>query len=457
MRRISDPQTTLQFQSTQIKPREQWEKMSEILDANPEIAQAVHRDLCRRAEGKPTRNAGAKGVTADQVLRFALVKVCEELSYRKLAERVDDSIILRAFCRIPFGPIPRFTTLRQNIKKLRSETLERIHQLLIDYACRQGIEDGTRVRIDSTAVESNIHHPTDARQLWDGVRVLTRILRQVETDIERLQGRFHDHTRVAKKLLYKINNARGANNRKPLYKRLIETARQSVGYAREAIEELADTSRCPTFDELMTAAALPNSLEQVTPLVERVIDQSVHRVLNGEKVPAEDKVVSIFEPHTDIIVKGQREIVYGHKVFLSGGVSNLILDCAIERGNPADSEQFVPALERHMERFGEAPIDVATDGGFTSKNNGKWAKAKGVANVAFSTLKGNALTELVQSKRVYKLLRKWRAGIEGIISVGKRAYGLTRCTWRSFASFQSYVRLAVIAFNLKTLAAHLLT
>ncbi len=456
MRRIRDPQTTLRFQSTRIKSREQWEKMGEILDENPEIAQVVHQDLCRHADGLPKKNAGAKGMTADQVLRFAIVKFCEELSYRKLADRVDDSIVLREFCRIPFGQIPRFTTLQDNIKKLHPETLERIQNLLIDYACRQGIEQGERIRIDSTAVQSNIHHPTDARQLCDGVRVLTRILRRAETDIERLQGRFHDHTRVAKRLLYKINNARGGNNRKPLYKRLIKTARKTAGYAREAIEELA-AARCRDFEELLAAAELRGALEHFAPLVERVIDQSVRRVLNGENVPAQDKVVSIFEPHSDIIVKGQREIVYGHKIFLTGGASNLILDCAIERGNPADSDAFAPALERHMERFGKAPHDVATDGGFASKDNGKWAKAKGVANVAFSALKGNTLAELVQSKRLYTMLRKWRAGIEGVISATKRAYGLTRCTWRSFDSFQAYVRLAVLAFNLKTLARYMLT
>ncbi len=455
MRPVSDPQRTIRFQSTGTKAQKLWDKMSEILDANPQIARRVHGDLCRHANGEPKRNTGAKGMTADQVLRFAVVKTCEELSYRKLADRVDDSIILREFCRIPFGAIPKFTTLQENIKKLCPQTLDDVHDLLIGYACRAGVEDGKKIRIDSTAVQSNIHHPTDARQLCDGVRVLTRILRQAQSQIERLRGRFHDHGRLAKKLLFKINNTRGAEKRKPLYKRLIETARKMACYAREALEELAP-ARCPGFDELLVAAALRVALEEFTPLVEGVIGQTVRRVLKGESVPAQEKIVSIFEPHTDIIVKGQREIVYGHKIFLTGGKSNLILDCSVERGNPADSEQFKPAIERHIERFGQAPRDVATDGGFASKVNGAWARSKGAVNVAFSALKGNKLCEIVQSDRVYKRLRKWRAGIEGIISAAKRAYGLTRCTWRGFDSFQAYVRLGVFAFNLKTLANQLL-
>jgi len=179
-------------------------------------------------------------------------------------------------------------------------------------------------------------------------------------------------------------------------------------------------------------------------------------VIKDEQVAADDKTLSIFEPHADIIKKGQREIIYGHKVLVSGGKSNLILDCQILEGNPADSDQFIPALDRHRELFGKTPRQVATDAGFASKHNGDTARAMGVKDVAFSTAKGNKLSELVTSARIHKALRKWRAGIEGIISAGKRAYGLTRCNWRSFDSFKSYVQLAVLTFNLHTLARHML-
>jgi len=456
MRVIRNPQTTLCFHYTRTSAKEQWEKISEILDANPQIARQVWDDLNRTRDGRPKRNTGARGMTADQVLRFALVKMREELSYRDLADRVDDSIVLREFCRMPFGKIPAFTTVQENIKKLGPQTFVKINEAVIEYAVEMKIEDGKRVRIDSTAVEANIHHPTDVRQLWDSVRVLTRILRRVETEFERLRGRFSDHTRVAKKLLYKINNARGEHNRRPLYRRLIATAQKTVAYAEQAIAELAPHGG-ETFEEFLVATELRNALEEVVPLARRVIEQSTRRVLKGENVPAEEKILSIFEPHTDIIKKGQREIVYGHKIFLAGGKSNLILDCVVQTGNPADSQQFIPALERHLERFGNAPNDVAADGGFTSKDNGRNARELGVKNVAFSALKGNTLADLVQSTRLYKDLRKWRAGIEAIISAAKRAFGLDRCTWRGYESFQAYVHLAVLAFNLQTLARHLLS
>lgn len=184
--------------------------------------------------------------------------------------------------------------------------------------------------------------------------------------------------------------------------------------------------------------------------------QSRRRVLLGEDVPAQEKVLSIFEPHTDILKKGQREIVYGHRVLFTGGKSNLILDSVTERGNPADAARFIPALDRQKEPYGHLPEQVATDAGFASKPNARKALARGVKDLVFVAPQHKSLRELIKETRAYKQLRKWRAGIEGIISAGKRAFGLDRCTWSGFQSFKAYVQLAVPAFNLQTLARHLL-
>lgn len=455
MRLISNPQTTFCFQHTTTSGTEQWEKIAEILDVNPDIAVMVWNDLSTKQDGTPKKDTGAKGMTAEQVLRFAIVKMREELSYRGLHDRIDDSITLRKFCQVPFEAVPAFTTLQENIKKLRPQTLARVNQAIVHYAQQRKVEDGKQIRIDTTAVESDIHHPVDSEQLWDSIRVITRILRRIETEIPRLHRRFSDHTRAAKRLRFKLHNVRGQSKRKNLYRRLIKLARAVVGYAKDAMEEL-QPARCLDDEDPFLVLAFVQELEHLVPLAEAVIAQSERRVLHGEAVPAEEKVVSIFEEHADIIKKGQREIVYGHKILFTGGKSNLILDCAIERGNPADSEQFIPALQRHCDHFGQAPKKVATDGGFASKNNAAKARAMGVQDIAFSALKGNKLSELVKSERVYKRLRKWRAGIEGVISATKRAFGLNRCTWSGFDSFQAYVHLAVLAFNLQTLARHLL-
>ena len=447
MRKIADYQLTLSFQPIKRRNSRKWHRISEILDANPEIADLVRRDLTTRKDGSQANDTGADGMTGDHALRFAIVKMCEGLSYRKLADRVDDSIILRAFCRVEFTKVPAFTTLNDNIKKLRPDTLKAINDIIMLYAKERKIETGRQTRIDTTAVEANIHYPRDSRQLWDSVRVITRILKGIASDHPELDFHFHDHTRSAKKLLYNISNARGMKKRKPLYRKLLKIARKTVGYGGQTVAMLR---------ALKLELEITTTLAEVRRLGQAVIEQTERRVLYGESVPAQEKVLSIFESHVDVIVKGQREPTYGHKVCITSGKSNLILDCQIFRGNPADTDEFIPALERHEKLYGRVPLKVATDGGFTSKDNANDAKEMGVRDIAFSSLKGNKLSDLIKSERVYKKLRKWRAGIEGIISAAKRAYGLSRCNWSSFESFKAYVHLGVLAFNLTMLARHLL-
>jgi len=174
-------------------------------------------------------------------------------------------------------------------------------------------------------------------------------------------------------------------------------------------------------------------------------------------VPAGQKLVSIFEPHSDIIVKGQRDTLFGHKICLTGGASNMILDCRIERGNPADSELYIPAIEKTSETLGRIPNQVSADDGFASEGNAIKALEFGVGDVVFGGKLKNELTRWVKSAWVQKQLRRFRAGIEATISAGKRAFGLDRCTWSGWEGFKSYVWLSVVTWNLQVLARHLLS
>lgn len=192
-------------------------------------------------------------------------------------------------------------------------------------------------------------------------------------------------------------------------------------------------------------------------LVWAVIDQTERRVLRGEQVPAEEKIVSLLESHTDIIVRDRRDTHYGHKLYLSAGASGLITDCLIARGNPADSEMAVPMLRRHARIVGRVPEQAALDGGFASKDNLRRGKALGITDLAFSKKRGLDISEMTRSSWVYRRPRDFRAGIEGLISFLKRAFGLGRCTWRGMESFGSYVLGSVIAANALTLARHLLS
>ena len=453
MRLVSQRQRSLAFYQSLPSYTQEWEMIGSILEANAPVSVLVWNDLNRGPDGRPKKSTGAKGMTAEQVVRFAVVKMKERLSYRDLQSRVADSICLRAFCLVDYEDVPSFTTLQENIKRIGPAAWEAINCAVVRYACAQGVEDGERVRIDTTAVKTNVHHPTDSHQLWDSNRVLARILRRIEGDFERLRGAFHDHRRATKQLFYRIHNTRGEDNKKPLYKRLIGYTEKTVGYARAAREAL-QPEQCASLEEMLTAAGYVSELEGFIPLAEQVVDQSRRRVLLGERVPANEKIVSIFEPHTDIIKKGQREIVYGHKVLFTGGRSNLIIGCAIERGNPADATQFVPAIGKQEEQFGQCPRQAATDAGFASTANAREARERGVEDLMFACPRKKDAPDNDHDSKVYKTLRKWRSGIEGVISATKRAFGLNRCTWSGFESFKAYVQLAVLAFNLQTLARH---
>ena len=424
---------------------EELEQIGQIVDANPRMAELVEQDLLRGVENPGT---GARGLTGDQVLRILLIKQMNGFSYEELAFHLADSVTYRAFCR--FGALektPARSTLSENLKKVRSETLEAVEQRLVGWAVERKIEKGRKVRIDATVTESNIHAPTDSLLLLDGVRVLLRLLRRAGEHFD--VGHFSDHRKRAKRRALAIQHTLSAKKRRGAYRDLLKVAKKTVSYAELGAERLESVSG-------EVASCLVAELRQVVELVGMVIDQTERRVLHGESVPASEKVVSLFEPHTDIIVKDRRETLYGHKVYLTAGASGLILDCVVVDGNPADSTMTVPLLERQKRILGVVPRQAAFDGGFASKDNLCDAKTLGVEDVAFSKKRGLEVSEMTRSSWVYRRLRNFRAGIEGLISFLKRAFGLDRCTWRGAESFASYVHASVLAANFLTLARHLM-
>jgi IS5 family transposase len=202
----------------------------------------------------------------------------------------------------------------------------------------------------------------------------------------------------------------------------------------------------------LEAYALAEKLERAVSMLERLISQTERRVFHGEKVPAEEKLVSFFECHPDIIVKGSRAVEYGHKVFLSGGKTGMILDCVMERGNPNDTTLFPILMERQERFYGRPPRQVSADGGFASQENLHQAKERGVQDVAFAKKKGLTVLEMVKSHWVYKKLRNFRAGIEANISRLKRSFGLSCCDWTGWVGFKQYIWSAIVSYNLLVLA-----
>ncbi len=420
---------------------------SEILDATPKMLDLVYADLTRVAR----KDTGREGMTAEQVLRCVALKQYRNLSYEELAFHLEDSKSFRAFARLEMGQYPSSSSLQENIKPLSEETWEAVHECLMQYALDAGIENGRKVRIDSTVVESNIHDPSDSTLLWDGIRVITRWLEEGHALAPRPDYRYCDHCRVAKKRLMVVLNAKKEEERVSAYRDMTHYAGKVVGYAKTAIPAL-QAYQAAGLGDLLAAMNLAAQLKRAVGLLEKVISQTERRVFNNEKVPVADKVVSFFEDHTDIIVKKRRETQFGHKIFLTGGKSNLILDCLITRGNPADSDQYIPMLERHRETFGKTPRQVSADGGFASKDNLADAKELKVKDVVFAKKRGLSVIDMAKSSWVYKKLRNFRAGIEANISTLKRAFGLDRCTWKGWEGFRRYVWSSIFAYNLQVIA-----
>lgn len=389
-------------------------------------------------------------MNAEQVLRCAVLKQYRELTYEELSFYVEDSSALRLFSRLNMGQYPSKTILQENIKSLSEQTWEAIHRELIDYAVREKIETGKKVRIDSTAVETDIHHPTDSTLLEDGIRIIARWLAAGKELIPRPCYSFSDHTRVVKKRVLTILNANKEDKRQAAYRDLLHHAGRVVAYALEAIPELQSFQG--DLRDAFKAFAVAKKLERAVGILRKVIAQTERRVIKGEKVPASEKVVSFFEEHTDIIVKGGRDTQYGHKIFLSGGTSAMILDCLIESGNPADSNRCEQMLERHADHFGRMPRQAACDGGFASHDNLVFAKSKGVKDAVFAKKRGLSAMEMAKSAWVYTMLRSFRAGIEAGISLLKRAFGLDRCKWRGWEGFKRYVWSSIVSYNLLVMA-----
>ena len=415
--------------------------ISKILDETPQISSLVLQDLCDTVSPK----RGALGMSGEQVLRCAVLKKITRCSYQQLAFHLVDSLSFRSFCRLPYDAAPARSTLQENISRIRASTWQAINQQLVSWAQQKGLEKGRKVRIDATVVESDIHYPLDSRLLYDSVRVTTRILEQIA---EREKIYFHNHCRRAKRRCTNIRNSRGLK-RKKYYADLIRVTRKTRSYAEQVIS-YSKRNRDPI------AQAWVDELKHWAHLMDQVIEQSYRRVILGEAVPVDEKIVSIFEEHTDIICKGGRDTLFGHKIFLTCGKSSLMLDCLLTRGNPADQSLACRMLHRQQKLFDRYPRQASFDGGFATAHNLEWAKKQGVQDVVFAKKAGLTIENMARSSWVYQQLRRFRAGIEGCISTLKRVFGLRRCLWKGWDHFQRYVHASIVSYNLVVLARLLL-
>jgi IS5 family transposase len=430
-----------------FKPNRQLKVMDAIIKENPEIVKAVHADLTKEVSA-----TGRNGISAERVVRTAILKQLKGYSYRELSDQVHGSVPFRWFTRFYSDEIPHFTALQKSIKAIREDTWRNINTLLVHYAKGKKMEKGHDLRVDTTVIETNIAYPVDARLLWDSVRVLTRIMEAGSELIPEVSFNFAKRTRRSKKLCYGIVMAKGSqaqNRRKKLYRKLLKVTQEVVCMAHGCREQLLKS----TYPQALSGEA---ALAHYLRLAAQVINQCERRVFKGEKVSSSEKIVSLFEDHTDIIKRGKSHTPaeYGHKVLFTTGRSGLITQYEIFRGNPSDSGMLPEVVFTHHTQYGEAPTSLSGDRRFFSAANEHIAYSSGIEKVCISKpgYRSKARRAL-EHEPWFRKLKRFRAGIEGIISTLMRSFGLSRCLWKGWESFCSYVGLGVVTFNLRKIAA----
>jgi IS5 family transposase len=387
-----------------------------------------------------------------------VVKHLYSWSYEKTETFVSDSITLRQFCRVYLNSVPDDTTLIKWANLIRPETLHRLLDHVVILAQRRKVTRGRKLRTDGTVVESNVHYPTDSSLLVDGVRVLGRNLSRARKIIESVTTHvgegtkkvFRNRLRSARNTARQISNATRKRSQEAkeqsrgAYQKLVGITRKSVGQAQEVVEMLQEVAT-------EEAQALSESLEHVLPLVEQVIDQTVRRVFEGEKVPAREKIVSIFEPHTDIIRRGKKDrpVEFGHKVWFDEVEGGIVSNYRVLAGNPSDDAQWTPSLRRHQELFGRPPEQASGDRGLYSAGNESLAETMGVRRVILPK-PGHRSEQRKQheKQRWFRRGRRYHQGVEGRISVLKRRHGLDRCLYHGQDGFERWIGWGLIAHNL---------
>jgi IS5 family transposase len=331
--------------------------------------------------------------------------------------------------------------LQGTVRRLNPGTVEKINNLLISQWIDQGDLDMDTLRIDSTVVKSNILDPKDSQLLDDGVRVLSRLMFQSKQRTG-VKLRFCDQRKKFKSLAFRIFHAK-----KPEKEALYTTLLRCVPITLRQISKATDKVR---FEATVAQDANQwlQQVEHYRSLLLGVVDQTQRRVFNKETEPASEKIVSLFEPHTDIIVKGKRDVEYGHKINLATQVDGFVTYLNIEDGNPSDKILYLPVIEAQQKNYQQLPDSTVADGGYASQENVEKARGAGVKRTVFNKRVGLGYHQMGVKKKTFDILKNFRAGIEGNISELKRAFGMGKAMWKGHDGFKAYVWSSVLSYNL---------
>ena len=435
----------------------QLEQLDRLLD-DDELFELVRGDLARRHPR--TRSRGRPSTPVEVILRILVVMRLYGWSYEQAEYFVDDSLVLRRFCRVYLEKVPDDTTLIRWARLIGPETLQALNDRVVQLARSLKVTRGRKLRVDATAVESNIHFPTDSGLVGDGVRVVSRLLRRAKVVLgESASGMgeaFRSRMRAVRRLSQRLHriarrrNEQGREALKAAYGRLVAVGKRAGAQGRRVLEVLRGRGDDPG------ARRLAERFEEVLPRLKRAVGQAERRVLKDDPVPSAEKLVSVFEPHTQVIprFKAGKPAEFGRKLRLDEVEGGIVAGYRVlEKGGGRDQEHLGDALADHRRKFGRPPRLLAADRGMASAENERLAKEAGVAHVALPHV-GKAPPErrAEEKGRRFREAYRFRAGIEGRIHALKRDYGLKRCRYRGERGFDRWVGWGVLAHNLAKVA-----
>jgi len=441
-----------------------YEAISSILNQHPEIINAVHRDLAEALEDvvvQDRRGARFK-FTSDTILRITMCQIIEGLSLRQIIIRIDDSGFLRQFVRVYNGPMIDFTAYCKLRNCIRPETWRKMNDLLAQGAVRGGMIEGEKLRIDTTAVETNIHWPTDSSLLWDTYRTLARYLEQIRAIDPLMVGNRRVLLKKAKKLQQKIARKASKNQKSTealerLYIRLFGLVENILQWSGEIAELLARKiagHRYGPVEQATMEFCLKDLLHFET-LGRKVLDQARRRIIGQEKVPNEEKIFSIFEPHTELLIRGKagRPVEFGHMIQIQQVEAKFITDYQVFDQKPVEYDLLDPTIKRHKQLFGKYPEQVSADKAYYESMEQITRLSKIIEVVAINK-KGKRTEEETERETdpAFRHAQRFRAGVEGTISFLKRVLGLFRCYSKGWEHYAAMVGATVLAHNLLILA-----
>jgi transposase, IS5 family len=435
------------------------EPVDYLLD-DPQLIERVRG--CLAARHPASLRTGRHGIAPDRLLRCCVLKHLKGWSFRNLERELRSNLIYRRFTHFDAEATPDFSTFSRLFALLSPELTQQIHERVVGVAQEQGVAEGEKLRVDTTAVESNIHYPTDSTLLGDGIRVLSRSLKRIAAECKSGALEVVHHRRAVKYRLLEISRAAKsltASNRQRLqesYAKLVALTRGVVRQANQTLQRWKN-GKLKVVGNLLQVEIQTARLRHFLPLIEKVIAQTQERVLGGN-THVRDKVLSLFEPHTQVIRKGKahKPNEFGRLVRLDEVENGIVSGYQVLEGNPDDSRSWLPALEQHQALFGHVPQLATADRGFFSAQNEREAEALGVAKVALPA-RGRLSNKRAkrQKQRWFKLALRWRAGCEATVSTLKHPFSMVRATYKGEPGFQRYVGWSVIAKNLVSIARFL--